>query len=85
MNNIEKLGLDNWFEDKVDLSKITDFKIARVINTKKNIITTLLLFMLLGIFETNAQDSLRYNHENQSDWEFGDTIRIYLSIFRRTE
>jgi hypothetical protein len=34
MNNIEKLGFDNWFRDKVDLSK-TDFKIVRVISVKE--------------------------------------------------
>jgi len=32
MYSIEKLGFDNWFEDKVDLSKTTDFKLARVIS-----------------------------------------------------
>jgi hypothetical protein len=26
MNNIEKLGFDNWFKDKVDLSKTSDLK-----------------------------------------------------------
>ena len=38
MNNLEKLGFDNWFwssipsgKDKVDLSK-TDFNIVRVIS-----------------------------------------------------
>ena len=36
MNNIENLGFDNWFKDKVDLSKSTDFKIARVIRINKN-------------------------------------------------
>ena len=35
MNKIEKLGFDNWFQDKVDLSK-TDFKIVRVISVNKN-------------------------------------------------
>jgi ribosome biogenesis GTPase len=36
MNNIDKLGFNNWFKDKVDLSKTTDFKIARVISVNKN-------------------------------------------------
>jgi len=36
MNNIDKLGFDNWFEDKVDLSKTSDLKIARVIRVNKN-------------------------------------------------
>ena len=51
MNDIEKLGFDSWFwessamspldipseKDKVDLSKTTDLKIARVISVNKNI------------------------------------------------
>ena len=35
MNNLEKLGFDNWFDDKVDSSK-TDFIIVRVISVNKN-------------------------------------------------
>jgi len=35
MNTLEKLGFDNWFSDKVDLSK-TDFNIVRVISVNKN-------------------------------------------------
>ncbi len=34
-NNLDSLGFDNWFNDKVDSSK-TDFKIARVISVNKN-------------------------------------------------
>lgn len=29
MNNIEKLGFDSWFIDKVDLSKISNLKTSR--------------------------------------------------------
>ena len=36
MNNLQKLGFDNWFTDKVDLTKTTDFKTARVISVNKN-------------------------------------------------
>jgi ribosome biogenesis GTPase len=36
MNNIENLGFDNWFKDKIDLSKTADFNIARVISVNKN-------------------------------------------------
>ncbi len=32
MNNLKSLGFNNWFNDKVDLSKTTDFKIVRVIS-----------------------------------------------------
>ena len=36
MNTLEKLGFDNWLKDKVDSSKITNLKIARVISVNKN-------------------------------------------------
>lgn len=36
MEKIEKLGFNNWFQDKVDLSKTTDLKIVRVISVNKN-------------------------------------------------
>ena len=50
MNYVEKRGFDDWFlessvrspsdipsgNDKVDLSKATDFKIVRVISVNKN-------------------------------------------------
>lgn len=36
MNNIEKLGFDNWFKDKIDLSKTAGFQIVRVISVNKN-------------------------------------------------
>ena len=35
MDNLEKLGLDNWFKDKVALSKTEDLKIVRVISVNK--------------------------------------------------
>ena len=36
MIDIEKLGFDIWFKDKIDLSKTAAFKIARVISINKN-------------------------------------------------
>ena len=36
MNNIEKLGFDNWHKDKIDLSQNSEFKIVRVISVNKN-------------------------------------------------
>lgn len=36
MNNLQTLGFNNWFQDKVDLSKTNDFKIVRVISVNKN-------------------------------------------------
>ena len=35
MNDIKRLGFDNWFNDKVDLSKTNVLKIARVISVSK--------------------------------------------------
>ena len=35
-NNIEKLGFDNWFKDKIEPTKSENFKIARVIAVNKN-------------------------------------------------
>ncbi len=29
LNNIEKLGFDNWFKDKIDLSKTANSKITK--------------------------------------------------------
>ena len=36
MNNLEKLGFENWFKDKIELSKTPDSQIARVISVNKN-------------------------------------------------
>ena len=36
MNKLQNLGFDNWFKDKIDLSKTADFNIARVISVNKN-------------------------------------------------
>ena len=36
MNNLEKLGFSNWFQDKIDLSQNPDLKIVRVISVNKN-------------------------------------------------
>ena len=36
MNNIEKLGFDKWFQDKIETTKLNNFQIARVISVNKN-------------------------------------------------
>jgi len=36
MKNIETLGFNNWFQDKIELSQNHDFKIVRVISVNKN-------------------------------------------------
>ncbi|MFZ2324898.1 MAG: ribosome small subunit-dependent GTPase A [Ignavibacteriaceae bacterium] len=36
MDNLQKLGFDNWFQDKIDLSQNPDLQIVRVISVNKN-------------------------------------------------
>ena len=62
MNNIKNLGFDNWFEDKVDLSK-TEFNIVRVISVNKNSFVVSngvkdIYAELTGKFLFNTEDSL---------------------------
>jgi ribosome biogenesis GTPase / thiamine phosphate phosphatase len=63
MNNLEKLGFDNWFENKVDLSKTNDFKIVRIISVNKNSFVVSngvkdIYAELTGKFLFNSEDSL---------------------------
>jgi ribosome biogenesis GTPase / thiamine phosphate phosphatase len=62
MQNIEKLGFDNWYKDKVDLSK-TDFNIVRIISVNKNSFVVSngakdIYAELTGKFLFNSEDSL---------------------------
>jgi len=62
MNTIEKLGFNNWFSDKIDLSK-TDFNIVRVISVNKNSFVVSngvkdIYAELTGKFLFNSEDSL---------------------------
>lgn len=63
MNNIENPGFDNWFTDKIDLSKTTDLKIVRVISVNKNSFVVSngvkdIYAELTGKFLFNSEDSL---------------------------
>jgi ribosome biogenesis GTPase len=63
MSTIEKLGFDNWFKDKVDLSKTADLKIVRVISVNKNSFVVSkgikdIYAELTGKFLFNSEDSL---------------------------
>src|SRR3989304_2371992 len=63
MNNLENLGFDNLFKDKIDLSKTTDLKIARVISVHKNSFVVSsgvkdIYAELTGKFLFNSEDSL---------------------------
>jgi ribosome biogenesis GTPase len=62
MNNIEKLGFDNWYKDKVDLSK-NDYNVVRVISVNKNSFVVSngikeIYAELTGKFLFNSEDSL---------------------------
>ncbi len=91
MNNIEKLGFDNWFEDKVDLSKPTDFKIARVISVNKNSFVVSngvkdIYAELTGKFLFNSEDSL--DLPAVGDWVYAqlfddDSLAIIHDILPR--
>ena len=63
MDNLEKLGFDNWFQDKIDLSKTADLKIVRVISVNKNSFVVSngvkdIYAELTGKFLFNSEDSL---------------------------
>ena len=62
MNSLQKFGFDNWFQDKVDLSK-TEFNISRVISVNKNSFVVSngikeIYAELTGKFLFNSEDSL---------------------------
>lgn len=63
MNNFEPLGLNNWYKDKIDLSKTNDFQIVRVISVNKNSFVVSngvkdIYAELTGKFLFNSEDSL---------------------------
>lgn len=62
MNKIKNLGFDNWFKDKIDLSK-TDLNIVRIISVNKNSFVVSngvkdIYAELTGKFLFNSEDSL---------------------------
>lgn len=63
MNNLQNLGFNNWFNDKVDSSKSDDFKIVRVVSVNKNSFVVSngvkdIYAELTGKFLFNSEDSL---------------------------
>lgn len=76
MNKLENLGFDNWFQDKIDLSK-TVFNIARVISVNKNSFV-----VSNGVKEIYAEltGKFLYNSENSLDMPaVGDFV--YAQLF----
>jgi ribosome biogenesis GTPase len=63
MNNLQTLGFDTWFQDKIDPSKTNDLKIARVVSVNKNSFVVSngvkdIYAELTGKFLFNSEDSL---------------------------
>lgn len=90
MNNLESLGFNNWFQDKVDLSK-TDFNLIRVISVNKNSFVVSngvkdIYAELTGKFLFNSEDSL--DMPAVGDWVYAqlfdnDTLAIIHDIIPR--
>jgi len=98
MNLIETLGFDNWFKDKVDLTKNPDFwasipsgKIVRVISVNKNSFVVSngekdIYAELTGKFLFNSENSL--DLPAVGDWVYAqlfddDTLAIIQDILPR--
>ncbi len=83
MNNLENLGFNNWFKDKVDLSKTTDFQIVRVISVNKNSFVVSngaidIYAELTGKFLFNSEDSL--DLPAVGDWVYAQLFDDELAI-----
>ena len=77
MNTLEKIGFNTWFRDKIDVSKPSDFKIARVITVhKKSYIVSNgmndIHAELTGKFIFNSDSSLDF--PTVGDW-------VYVQMF----
>lgn len=91
MNNLEKLGFNNWFNDKIDLSKTNDFQIVRVISVNKNSFVVSngvkdIYAELTGKFLFNSEDSL--DLPAVGDWVYAqlfddDSLAIIHDILPR--
>ncbi|MBT8383870.1 MAG: ribosome small subunit-dependent GTPase A [Ignavibacteria bacterium] len=91
MNNIEKLGFDSWFKDKIDLSKTDNFTIVRVISVSKNSYlvsngTKDIYAELTGKFLFNSESSL--DLPAVGDWVYAqlfddDSLAIIHDILPR--
>ena len=76
MNNLTKIGFNKWFQDKIDLSKMTDFKIARVISVNKNSFV-----VSNGINDIYAELTGKYLFNSDSVLDFptvGDWVYVQL-------
>jgi len=91
MNTLEKLGFYNWFQDKIDLSKTSDFQIVRIISVNKNSFVVSsgvkdIYAELTGKFLFNSEDSL--DLPAVGDWVYAqlfddDSLAIIHDILPR--
>jgi len=91
MNDIEKLGFDKWFRNKIDPAKLENLKIARVISVNKNSFVVSTGFKdvyadLTGKFLFNTDSSLDF--PTVGDWVYAqffddDSLAIIHDIFPR--
>ena len=77
MNSLAKIGFDKWFQDKIDLSKMTDYQIVRVISVNKNSLVVSngrndIYAELTGKYLFNLESSLDF--PTVGDW-------VYVQIF----
>jgi ribosome biogenesis GTPase / thiamine phosphate phosphatase len=90
-DNVERLGFDNWFRDKIEPAKLENFKVARVISVNKNsyVVSTGLKDIyaeLTGKFLFNSDSSLDF--PAVGDWVYtqlfdDDSFAIIHDIFPR--
>jgi len=91
MNNIEKLGFDIWFKDKIDLSKTANLEIVRLISVSKNSFvvsngTNDIYAELTGKFLFNSESSM--DLPAVGDWVYAqlfddDSLAIIHDILPR--
>jgi ribosome biogenesis GTPase len=91
MNDIEKLGFDDWFKEKIEPTKLENFKITRVISVNKNSFVISngekdIYAELTGKFLFNSDSSLDF--PAVGDWVYtqlfdDDSLAIIHDIFPR--
>lgn len=77
MDNIKKLGFDDWFKNKIEPAKCENFKIARVISVNKNSFV-----VSNGVNDIYAEVTGKFLFESDSSLDFptvGDWV--YAQIF----
>ena len=76
MNDIEKLGFDKWFQDKIDPIKLSSHQIARVVTVNKNSFA-----ISNGKNDIYAELTGKYSFNSDSTLDFptvGDWVYVQL-------